>query len=305
MMAAATQLDALQQVVARIDAIAAAHNIPLVHMARPHSGGHHHHGAGLGARACSTPGGPGAAGSGLAFLQQQATGDAERQAREEHVPRSAAAVVATNVWQPRNTIVRSTHRQVSSQVVAQRAAGPLAAAAAVAPVAPLPLMQSMMAAAAAAEAAAAAAAAATAGGGGEQAPVMGVADASAFGGGSRPGSAAPATRPRVSAVGAASGAPGARASVPRFASAGGVASVASVASTPLAARPASGHSAAGGRVPDTPLIGGLPMMVLEEGALLPEDMLVAAMQQLAHHTPHPTPTPQRGGGRHRSAGGAL
>jgi hypothetical protein len=269
MVAAATQLDALQQVVARVDDIAAAHGIALVHMARPNSiaaagGGGGAGGGGAGATGGATP----AQHHAGHHAYSHHRGDAlaapapDEPVREEFVPRFAAAVVAPNMWQPKNTIVRSTFREVSSQVVAQRAAGPLAAAAAVAPVAPLPVVQNMVAAAAAA----AGDGAVTAGG------------------------RLPSARHSQPGTGAAAAASGGQALGMRFGSSGGGGG--SAGSTPV--RPPSSSSGGGGgrhSVPETPI--NCPMMVLEEGAL-PEDMLVAAMQQLAEaQTPRPTPATQR------------
>jgi hypothetical protein len=301
--AAATQLDALQQIVACIDAIAAEHNVPLVHMARPGSAGttagaagaqHHGHGH-----------------HGLPSLQEDA-------AKDEHslVPRSAAAVVQPNMWQPKNTIVRSAYREVSSFVVAQRAAGPLAAAAAVAPVAPPPVVQSMAAAAAAAAAGGGpAGATGSAAGSGSPAvktvasmsrPVSASAIPSAPGGSwspagslGTPGGAAPAHRD-MSCLGA-----GVRSissshngtAVPTCSvSHGGF-------SSPAAQRGAS-SSGGGGRYsqPETPINN--PLMVLQEGAA-PEDTLMAAVQQLSEaQTPRHAGmyTPRRSG-RRGSTGG--
>lgn len=336
MVAAATQLDALQQIVTRIGAIAAEHNVPLVHMARPGSAGtaaggaagvhhHHHHGQ-------HTHGH-------LSTLQE----DHQHHVRDELVPRSAAAVVQPNLWQPKNTIVRGAYREISSQVVAQRAAGPLAAAAAVAPVAPPPVVQSM-AAAAEAEAAAALASA-----GGERGAAVGsavaaVAAAAAAAGAlsssssqsripMRPFSASAAGAPPAAAVTAsgAGSATGPPLKTPRPYSCGGA---------PAAAGPTQrissggshhktyGSSSAGGMYPgfgspahrptsssgggmgvgggggrhsqpETPVNN--PLLVLQEGAA-PEDTLMAAVQQLAEAQ---TPTPRRphSSNRRSSTGG--
>lgn len=254
MVAAATQLDALQQIVARIDAIAAEHNIPLVHMARPASAG-------------TTAGAAAAAhGHHLPALQEEG-------ARDESVPRSAAAVVQPNKWQPKNTIVRSAYREVSSQVVAQRAAGPLAAAAAVAPVAPPDVAQSM-AAAAAADAAA-----------GSGAALAGYPSLKTPCPASAPVAATGATVGNWSPVTA-----GAKSGVHRELSSlsGHVRSNSSShnGGTPAGAysfgSPAHRVSSSGGggrySQPETPV--NCPLMVVQEGAA-PEDTLLAAVHQLA------------------------
>lgn len=275
MVAAATQLDALQQIVARIDAIAAEHNIPLVHMARPGSAGttagssaaahhgHQHH-------------------TGLSVLQ-------EDHVRQELVPRSAAAVVQPNMWQPKNTIVRSAYREVSSQVVAQRAAGPLAAAAAVAPVAPLPVVQSLTAAAAAAAA------------GGAAGSPTGVA----------------LKTPRVASAGGNAAASVAAVPSPLHRdphSLGGplrsnnsyngstAAGPGCIGYGSPARRPSS--SGGGGRhsQPETPI--NCPLMVFEEDAA-PEDTLMAAVQHLAEaQTPRPAYSTPRRSSRRASTGGS-
>jgi hypothetical protein len=104
MVSAATQLDALEKVAARVDSIAAANGVEVQHMQRPHQ---------LPA-AGAAAGKPGAA-------------DAAEQEQEGHVPRLASAVVQPNLWQPKNTIVRGAFKES----VATRT-GMLAAAAAAA-----------------------------------------------------------------------------------------------------------------------------------------------------------------------------
>jgi hypothetical protein len=308
MVAAATQLDALQQIVMRIDAIAAEHNVPLVHMARPGSAGttagaaaaqHHAHGH-----------------HGMPSLQEDA-------AKDEHslVPRSAAAVVQPNMWQPKNTIVRSAYREVSSLVVAQRAAGPLAAAAAVAPVAPAPMVQSMAAAAAAAAAGGGSAAATSSAAGGSGSPAVKTV-ASIL----RPvsASAIPSAPPGSWSPAGSLSTPGGAAAAHRDTSClgAGVRSTSSSHngtniptcslshggfSSPAAHRgtSSSGGGGGGGRhsQPETPINN--PVMVLQEGAA-PEDTLMAAVQQLSE-----AQTPRRGGmytprraGRRGSTGGS-
>lgn len=300
MVAAATQLDALQQIVAREDAIAAAHGIQLVHMARPGSAGitaaastaaAHQHGHGH-------PHGP-------AGKQEEGAAVYGVIVREELVPRSAAAVVQPHMWQPKNTIVRSAYREVSSQVVAQRAAGPLAAAAAVAPVAPTPVVQSM----------AAAAAAAAAGVGSLGSP--GVTNGPAA------KTPRPCSAPVQAAAAAGSWSPAAAAAAPGTVPAmqrdtsclgGGMRSNSSSHNGAAPASPYTGFgspahrgSSAGGggrhSQPETPINN--PLMVLQEGAA-PEDTLMAAVQQLAEaQTPRPSATPRRSSGQYRrsSTGG--
>lgn len=287
MVAAATQLDALQQIVARIDAIAAEHNIPLVHMARPGSAG-----TTAGSNAAAHHGNAGSHHAhqhhtGLSVLQ-------EDHVREELVPRSAAAVVQPNMWQPKNTIVRSAYREVSSQVVAQRAAGPLAAAAAVAPVAPLPVVQSLTAAAAAAAAAGGAAGSPTAvalktpralsAGGNPAASVAAVSsplhrDLHSLGG--------PLRSNNSSYNGSTTAGPGCLGY-----------------GSPARRPSSSGGGVGGGRhsQPETPI--NCPLMVFEEDAA-PEDTLMAAVQQLAEaQTPRPAYSTPRRSSRRASTGGS-
>lgn len=90
LVAAATQVDALQQVIERVDSTALAHGIQLVH-----------------------------------YEPKQAL-PAPEETGEELVPRSAHVVVQPNLWQPKNTIVRGTFRET----VATRASGAAAVAAA-------------------------------------------------------------------------------------------------------------------------------------------------------------------------------
>jgi hypothetical protein len=293
MVAAATQLDALQQIVTRIDAIAAEHNMPLVHMARP-----------------SSAGAPKAGGADSAGHHGLPAGQ-EDGAREELVPRSAAAVVQPNLWQPKNTIVRSAYREASSQVVAQRAAGPLAAAAAVAPVAPLPVAQSLAAAAAAAAAAAGAAEAS-----GASAAAAGPLPAHAAGtvlqtprtlqpglGAAASAAAGVLAHRESSSFGgvmrssASSGGGGYGGSIPAGALGG--------FSTPRTAYRGSsgggGGGVGGGRHAQQEAVN-CPLMVLQEGAA-PEDTLMAAVQSLAvAQTPRTMYTPRRSS-RKSSAGG--
>jgi hypothetical protein len=275
MVAAATQLDALQQIVVRIETIAAEHNVTLVHMARPSSAG-------------TTSANAAAHGHqhGLSTLQEEGQ-------RDELVPRSAAVVVQPNMWQPKNTIVRSTYREVSSQVVAQRAAGPLAAAAAVAPVAPPPVAQHM---------AAAAAAGGMAHGSARQTP----GPASAPMGPAVPaaGSWSPITAGTASTVHRELSSLGGAVRSNSSSHNGG---------TPAGAygfgSPAQRGSSAGGggrhSQPDTPM--NCPLMVVQEGAA-PEDTLMAAVQQLAEsQTPRHghmyTPRRSASASRRSSTGG--
>jgi hypothetical protein len=277
MVAAATQLDALQQIVARIDTIAAEHNVALVHMARPASAGT----AGANAAAHGHQ-------HGLSVLQEEGQ-------RDELVPRSAAAVVQPNMWQPKNTIVRSAYREVSSQVVAQRAAGPLAAAAAVAPVAPPPVAQHM----------AAAAVAAAAGGMAHGSVLQTPRPASASMGAAGPaaGSWSPITAGTASTAHR------------ELSSLGGVVrsnSSSHNGGTPAGAygfgSPAQRGSSAGGggrhSQPETPI--NCPVMVVQEGAA-PEDTLMAAVQQLQSQTPRHghmyTPRRTASASRRSSTGG--
>jgi hypothetical protein len=88
MVSAATQLDALEKVAARVDAIAAAHGVEVQHMQRPHQ----------------LPAGVAAAG-------KAGAADAAEQEQEGLVPRSASAVVQPNLWQPKNTIVRGAFKE--------------------------------------------------------------------------------------------------------------------------------------------------------------------------------------------------
>jgi hypothetical protein len=85
MVSAATQLDALEKVAARVDAIAAANGVQVQHMQRPHQ----------------LPAAGTAAGA----------ADAAEQEQEGMVPRSASAVVQPNLWQPKNTIVRGAFKE--------------------------------------------------------------------------------------------------------------------------------------------------------------------------------------------------
>lgn len=94
LVSAATQVDALQQVIERVDHLAAAYGIEVVH---------HQTQAKPALPAAETPG-------------------------QELVPRSAHVVVQPNLWQPKNTIVRGTFRET----VATRAGTNAAAAASVA-----------------------------------------------------------------------------------------------------------------------------------------------------------------------------
>ncbi|WIA17341.1 hypothetical protein OEZ85_014204 [Tetradesmus obliquus] len=89
MVSAATQLDALEKVAARVDGIAAAHGVEVQHMQRPHQ----------------LPAGGAAAG------KAGAADAAEHQEQEGLVPRSASAVVQPNLWQPKNTIVRGAFKE--------------------------------------------------------------------------------------------------------------------------------------------------------------------------------------------------
>jgi hypothetical protein len=104
MVSAATQLDALEKVAARVDSIAAANGVEVQHMQRPHQ----------------LPAAGAAAG-------KAGAADAAEQEQEGHVPRLASAVVQPNLWQPKNTIVRGAFKES----VATRT-GMLAAAAAAA-----------------------------------------------------------------------------------------------------------------------------------------------------------------------------
>jgi hypothetical protein len=113
MVSAATQLDALEKVAARVDSIAAANGVEVQHMQRPHQ----------------------LPAAGAAAGKAGAADAAEHQEQEGLVPRSASAVVQPNLWQPKNTIVRGAFKES----VATRT-GMLAAAAAAAGV---PLGQSM------------------------------------------------------------------------------------------------------------------------------------------------------------------
>lgn len=287
MVAAATQLDALQQIVARIDAIAVEHSVQLVHMARPAS-------ASTAASAATH--------HGLAAVQEDGG------VREELVPRSAAAVVQPNKWQPKNTIVRSAYREASSQVVAQRAAGPLAAAAAVAPVAPPDVAQSMAAAAAAAAAAAGASP-----GGSASLPYRHVLQTPQLA--SAPIAAAAAAGP----VGNWSPAPaGAETEGRRELSSLSGAVHSNSSSHNGGGTPTGGYrfgspahrgssSGGGGRhsQPVTPV--NCPLVVVQEGAA-PEDTLMAAVQQLAEaqtprHTHMHTPRRAASANRRSSTGG--
>lgn len=287
MVAAATQLDALQQIVVRIDAIAAQHNVPLVRMARTGSAGttsssstasHHQH----------APGGPHHTHHhGLPALQ-------EEQHREELVPRSAAAVVQPHMWQPKNTIVRSAYREVSSQVVAQRAAGPLAAAAAVAPVAPPPVVQSMAAAAAAAAAGVPASTNML------RTPRMtgeGGAGGATFAAGAAAG-ASPLHRDANNSLGGL-GIRSSSSSNHNGSLAAGSSCVGVVASP--ARRPSSSSGCGRHSQPETPI--NCPLMVFEEDAA-PEDTLMAAVQQLAEaQTPRRAYSTPRRTSRRASTGG--
>lgn len=285
MVAAATQLDALQQIVARIDAIAVEHSVQLVHMARPAS-------ASTAASAATH--------HGLSAVQEDGG------VREELVPRSAAAVVQPNKWQPKNTIVRSAYREASSQVVAQRAAGPLAAAAAVAPVAPPDVAQSMAAAAAAA-----AAAGASPGGSSASLPYRHVLQT---------------PRPASAPIAAAAGPVGNWSPAAAGAETGGRRELSSLSGavrsnssshngggTPRGGygfgSPAHRGSSSGGggrhSQPETPV--NCPLMVVQEGAA-PEDTLMAAVQQLAEaqtprHTHMHTPRRATSANRRSSTGG--
>lgn len=95
LVSAATQVDALQQVIERVDSTAAAHGIEVVHHQTK---------------------------------QALPAADPEDQAL---VPRSAHVVVQPNLWQPKNTIVRGTFREtVATRAGASAAAAAAAAAAA-------------------------------------------------------------------------------------------------------------------------------------------------------------------------------
>ncbi|KAF8065931.1 Aspm [Scenedesmus sp. PABB004] len=107
LVSAATQLDALQQVLARVECVAAAHGLELPRLARPGQPGGGHGGSGGGA--------------------------GEAREGEELVPRNPAAIAAPNHWQPKNTIVRGAFREsVATRAHAAAAASAAAAAAAAA-----------------------------------------------------------------------------------------------------------------------------------------------------------------------------
>jgi hypothetical protein len=154
MVSAATQLDALEKVAARVDAIAAAYGVEVQHMQRAHQ----------------LPAGGAAAG-------KAGAADASEAEQEGLVPRSASAVVQPNLWQPKNTIVRGAFKES----VATRT-GMLAAVAAGVPMAP-PVAGGSAAAAAAAAAGLGAVASGSMGGAAAKGDMFAAATAAAAGGG--------------------------------------------------------------------------------------------------------------------------
>lgn len=106
MVSAAAQCDALERVWKRVETVAVAHGVEVLHMPPR----------------VALPA-PEAAGSGAAAEEA-----------EELVPRAASAVVQPNLWQPKNTIVRGAFREsvaTRTGVLAAVAAGvPVALAAA-------------------------------------------------------------------------------------------------------------------------------------------------------------------------------
>eukprot|EP00879_Flechtneria_rotunda_P022893 GHRR01024196.1.p1 GENE.GHRR01024196.1~~GHRR01024196.1.p1 ORF type:complete len:241 (+),score=102.73 GHRR01024196.1:1352-2074(+) len=106
MVAAATQLDALQQVLERVESVAAAHGVQVAHTGR------------LG----QSPAKGGAAPAAATVPDRD---------RDELVPRSAHAVMHPNAWQPKNTIVRGVLRESVNTYAAAAAAAACSAAASV------------------------------------------------------------------------------------------------------------------------------------------------------------------------------